>query len=1252
MPVSEFSDVFVSYRRKDVDFVKELVEKLQQEGKEVWIDWEDIPPGSVGFTDDIRRGLEGADAFLAVLSPDYLESPYCVDMELNYAASLNKKLIPIVYRKFDDQPAPVCISHINWIYFTPHAGQSNTFDQSFPKILDALDTDLEHVRMHKRFAVRALEWEKHNRLASYLLTGDEILQAETWLSNAAGKTPLPTELHKEYIADSRRAHSRRQRMMLTGVSVALVVSAVLAILSLIGFQRATVAEATAITNFNEASAARATAEANLMTAWQSQALFYGDLAKQASTQGASQSALLVALHALTHYEAGIFSDTAFNVVSKALRQNVRLDKFFPADNKTMQMLANEAGSQIMMWSDDSMQIIDAATGDILVTFAAPAGDNISMTAWSPDGTRVSVNIFAAAEGQTKLHLLDAQTGETIAVFDQPEPLPLEDATTAADGTQISFDAETGAMSMEMTGDPAFVAAVDGLGVDMTNAGEAYVYWNGDDAAVRTYREGTSRIEIINSVTGEVNSSQTIAGRNMDMWWSGENFVTVIYEPLAYRFMTVNARETLWSEKFPMTMTSHVTSRVQDVMAITLNSLEGETVTYEARVLDTISGDTLFSYETTDEIQTVALNTDATTLAINTVNAEGGYTITSFDLKSGEQLGQVALEGRVNPVYQMTWYGDSLYVSESGLWDAELKGLLLELSASSSLIASPDNKYLISLETNYNTMLNNLNIYEAATGELVLQQPDINGYPSLIWSPDNTRFVFPAEDLVYLGGVDGTLTSFQAAAWVTGLQWSPDGSRLLVLDNHASIYEGTTLVSVLPHDTAPLNVLWLTDDRITTSRNGGIEQWDLTWQPTLLQVKNAQNARWLGDRIAFWGVAYDETEMRNIGQLEVREADQTVYKLELPDLDYQGVVWNSDNSAFYTLQNEVTQDGMIENKMTVWDGATAEKRFEQHLGVGAGLVWSPDGQKLAVWVPSVDNSAITVFNSTTGDVLSTGNDSAYGLTWSNDSQHYIVIPSGQIFDAAAGELVGAVGEEIASASWSPDSQFTYIIPYANAPTVIDTTGKKVFEAPLQMGTLLSNWNGQYLNLIGTNAEGNDEVIIWDSATGESTHYPFNPPIAIDYIYATLWTNDNQWLVYAESPRIPTGSNWGTTLNLYHLESGENRRIDHVTWNYKTLQWNPDQTRLLTSTEYGSVKVWDTATWTPVHNVMIDITDNNTSDYMSAAFHADETRLLTWDYTNGLREWVLDYPALISEAQSVVVRDLTVSEREKFFLPPVE
>lgn len=261
MQASDYSDVFVSYRRKDVEFTKKLVKALNDAGKEVWIDWEDIPPGSEGFSDDIRRGLEGADAFIAILSPDYLDSTYCVDLELGNAIKMNKKIIPIVLKKFDDYPIPQGIGHINWIYFTPHAGQENTFDESFQKVIDTLEIDLEYNREHKRYLLRALEWDNGDRSGSFLLTGDEIATAESWLMEGASKDPAPTELHTEYIQASRQQATRRQRMLVSGVTVALVVSVILTVLSLVGFYFANANEAEARAQQAIAISAKEEAEA-------------------------------------------------------------------------------------------------------------------------------------------------------------------------------------------------------------------------------------------------------------------------------------------------------------------------------------------------------------------------------------------------------------------------------------------------------------------------------------------------------------------------------------------------------------------------------------------------------------------------------------------------------------------------------------------------------------------------------------------------------------------------------------------------------------------------------------------------------------------------------------------------------------------------------------------------------------------------------------------------------------------------------
>jgi WD40 repeat protein len=224
----EQSDVFVSYRRTDVDFVKKVCQALKDTGREVWVDWEDIPPGVEGFGDEIQRGIEGANAFIAILSPSYLESEYCL-MELREALKLKKRIVPIVFKKFEPAPPPEGIGHINWVYFTPHAGQENTFEESFPKVIQSLEADYEYSREHTRLLTRAIDWDKNQRNHSYLLKGAEIEKAEQWQVQSASKDPSPTEMHAEYILVSRKQQRRQQQQFTAIVAVLLVLSLIAAV---------------------------------------------------------------------------------------------------------------------------------------------------------------------------------------------------------------------------------------------------------------------------------------------------------------------------------------------------------------------------------------------------------------------------------------------------------------------------------------------------------------------------------------------------------------------------------------------------------------------------------------------------------------------------------------------------------------------------------------------------------------------------------------------------------------------------------------------------------------------------------------------------------------------------------------------------------------------------------------------------------------------------------------------------------------
>jgi hypothetical protein len=97
------SDVFISYTRKDSDFVRRLHDELSALDRDVWVDWEDIPL-TADWWREICSGIEAANTFVFVISPDSIASPVC-NMEIAHALQNNKRLVPVVRIQTDEKSA-------------------------------------------------------------------------------------------------------------------------------------------------------------------------------------------------------------------------------------------------------------------------------------------------------------------------------------------------------------------------------------------------------------------------------------------------------------------------------------------------------------------------------------------------------------------------------------------------------------------------------------------------------------------------------------------------------------------------------------------------------------------------------------------------------------------------------------------------------------------------------------------------------------------------------------------------------------------------------------------------------------------------------------------------------------------------------------------------------------------------------------------------------------------------------------------
>lgn len=210
---SLFTDVFISYSRKDKAFVRQLFQALDEAKRRSWVDWEDIPP-IVDWQEEIYSGIETASTFVFVLSPDSISSVPC-QKEVEYALQYKKRIIPLLYRQVDPAAVNEELQKSNWISFE----HREMFDFAFKQLLFALDTDLDYWHQSARLLTSAKEWEKKAKERSSTLRGKDLKAAERWRAEGATKIPPPGPPVTDFIAAGVK---QRKRSRILAVSLLLV----------------------------------------------------------------------------------------------------------------------------------------------------------------------------------------------------------------------------------------------------------------------------------------------------------------------------------------------------------------------------------------------------------------------------------------------------------------------------------------------------------------------------------------------------------------------------------------------------------------------------------------------------------------------------------------------------------------------------------------------------------------------------------------------------------------------------------------------------------------------------------------------------------------------------------------------------------------------------------------------------------------------------------------------------------------------
>ena len=175
--------IFVSYSRADGAFADSIAEILQLHGFEILIDRSDIHAFEEWWK-RIEMLISQADAVIFLISPDAVASKVC-NQEVEYAASLNKRFAPVVYRHVDTKEMPQALAQLNFIFFEDEL----QFDQGMDRLVEALNTDIEWVRKHTEFGEQGRRWATEG-VPTGVLRSPTLEQAEHWSASRPQNAPF------------------------------------------------------------------------------------------------------------------------------------------------------------------------------------------------------------------------------------------------------------------------------------------------------------------------------------------------------------------------------------------------------------------------------------------------------------------------------------------------------------------------------------------------------------------------------------------------------------------------------------------------------------------------------------------------------------------------------------------------------------------------------------------------------------------------------------------------------------------------------------------------------------------------------------------------------------------------------------------------------------------------------------------------------------------------------------------------------
>ena len=902
------ADAFISYAREDIKLAEQLEQFLSKRGKEIWRDERSIPP-TVPFPQEIERGIIETNAFIFIISRDSITSDWCL-RELEIAVENGKRLIPLNYRELKGERIPEVLRDLNWIDLR----DPDNYEEKIEQVLYVLNTDFAHVKYHTWLQRRAKDWESRQRSGSTTLRGKELEEAESWLALERKIDPKATTIQREYILASRRDSTVRQRRILTGVFIALIVAIALGI--------------TAYTQFLSAQnreQARATQQA--IAEEQRDIAVARRLAAQARNliQDNPPLALILALEA----QAIVKTDEATQVIAELPYYYPPQANILQAHNAQVNSVSwSPDGSRFATGSDDHTIIIwDGNSEQPLTALKGPDGP-VTGLVWSPDGSHLA-SLYDPKSIDNPIIIWDVINGQPSVVLTATNGLDgINNIDWSSNGTKIAAVTAYNSLVWDLNHKEiisrlmghlvGLAAASDIIDVSFSPDGSRLAS-SGDDRVVLIWDlaenkpiislEGahTSSITTIKwspdgSKLASGSGQHSFPGDNTIVLWDlnksrGTTIVegnteVVLGEPIAtLRGHSGGVNSLDWSSDGKM-----LASGSDDGTIILWDPINGKR-------LATLTGHV-------DRINSVAFNPAGTKI----VSASADNNVIVWDITQ-DQLAK-SLEGHSGEITSLVWSSDGNRLASGSadasivIWDVDndqaiqaLQGHRLPILG---LAWSPDGSYLVSGTRDRSPYGSNV-VWDVRSGDIVaLSYTDASGCGAVGWSPNGESWVESSGWGVASWVATWDLENQQYAippqerfGCAYGMDFNPYGS-ILALGNH----EGNIFIWDMMR---PNSVITL------TGQVEGIS--DVSWSPD-------------GSRVAVAGT----------DQVLVFDVNSTLPILTLDG--HTSVDWSQDGT-------KLLSPG-AGNMAEVWDSASGQliTKLAGHTETVSHVAISPDGNQVA------------------------------------------------------------------------------------------------------------------------------------------------------------------------------------------------------------------------------------------------------------------------------------------------------------------